>query len=39
MAMARIDAHVHVWTDDVEKYPLADGFVRAEQPPTFFPKI
>ena len=37
--MARIDAHVHVWTDDVEKYPLADGFVRAEmQPPTFFPE-
>ena len=37
--MARIDAHVHVWTDDVEKYPLADGFARAEmQPPTFFPE-
>ena len=37
--MAHIDAHVHVWTDDVEKYPLADGFARAEmQPPTFFPE-
>ena len=21
-----IDAHVHVWTDDFEKYPLAAGF-------------
>jgi len=37
--MARVDAHVHVWTDDVEKYPLANGFARAEmQPPTFFPE-
>ena len=37
--MAHIDAHVHVWTDDVEKYPLADGFARAEmQPSTFFPE-
>ena len=37
--MARVDSHVHVWTDDVEKYPLADGFARAEmQPSTFFPE-
>jgi len=37
--MAYVDAHVHVWTDDVEKYPLSDGYTRAEmQPPTFFPE-
>ncbi len=36
--MAYVDAHVHVWTDDVEKYPLADGYTPTEmQPPTFFP--
>lgn len=23
-----IDAHVHVWTDDFERYPLADGFSK-----------
>src|SRR5262245_46179225 len=23
-----IDAHVHVWTSDIEKYPLAPGFTR-----------
>jgi predicted TIM-barrel fold metal-dependent hydrolase len=23
-----IDAHVHVWTSDVERYPLAPGFTR-----------
>lgn len=37
--MTYVDAHVHVWTDDVENYPLADGYALAEmQPPTFFPE-
>ncbi|HSW45537.1 MAG TPA: amidohydrolase family protein, partial [Phycisphaerae bacterium] len=33
-----IDAHVHVWTDDLQKYPLAPGW-RKEQmnPPRFTP--
>ena len=31
-----IDAHVHVWTPDVAKYPLADGFtVPQMKPPSF----
>lgn len=31
-----IDAHVHVWTPDVAKYPLADGFeVSQMKPPSF----
>src|SRR5687768_12222524 len=34
-----IDAHVHVWTPDVEKYPLAAGFKREDmQPPSFTPE-
>ena len=37
--MGFIDAHVHVWTDDLERYPLAPGFSRAEMaPPTFTPE-
>ena len=33
-----IDAHSHVWTPDVERYPLAAGFKKAEmQPPSFTP--
>lgn len=33
-----IDAHVHVWTDDLEHYPLAAGFTReAMKPPRFTP--
>ena len=37
--MAYVDAHVHVWTDNVEKYPLADGYERAEMKPlTFLPE-
>ena len=34
-----IDAHVHVWTDDLARYPLAEGF-RKEQmkPATFTPE-
>ncbi|MDM8004867.1 MAG: amidohydrolase family protein [Phycisphaerae bacterium] len=34
-----IDAHVHVWTDDVSHYPLAPGFTKSQlQPPTFTPE-
>ncbi len=33
-----IDAHVHVWTDDFERYPLAAGFSKDQmRPPTFTP--
>jgi len=31
-----IDAHAHVWTDDLEHYPLARGFTRGDMnPPSF----
>lgn len=34
-----IDAHVHVWTPDVVKYPLASGFKRENmKPPSFTPE-
>jgi predicted TIM-barrel fold metal-dependent hydrolase len=34
--MGHIDAHVHVWTDDLARYPLAEGFPAEQmQPPTF----
>ncbi len=34
-----IDAHVHVWTPDLERYPLAEGFTRQSmQPPSFTPE-
>ncbi len=34
-----IDAHVHVWTPDLEKYPIAAGFKREDmQPPSFTPE-
>jgi predicted TIM-barrel fold metal-dependent hydrolase len=34
-----IDAHVHVWTPDTERYPLAAGFRRDEmKPPSFTPE-
>ncbi|HEX4131044.1 MAG TPA: amidohydrolase family protein [Pirellulales bacterium] len=34
-----IDAHVHVWTPDTERYPLAEGFTRAKmRPPSFTPE-
>ena len=37
--MNYIDAHVHVWTDDFENYPLEPGFKRENmRPPTFFPE-
>lgn len=33
-----IDAHVHVWTPDVKKYPLAPGFKPDDmKPPSFTP--
>lgn len=36
---AIIDAHVHVWTPDLERYPLATGFKREDmQPPSFTPE-
>jgi predicted TIM-barrel fold metal-dependent hydrolase len=34
-----IDAHVHVWTGDTEKYPLAKGFTKDDmKPATFTPE-
>lgn len=34
-----IDAHVHVWTDDVSRYPLAPGWtVQKMSPPRFTPE-
>jgi predicted TIM-barrel fold metal-dependent hydrolase len=34
-----IDAHVHVWTPDLERYPLAQGFTREQmKPPRFTPE-
>ncbi len=34
-----VDAHVHVWTPDLERYPLAPGFAREQmQPPSFTPE-
>ena len=34
-----IDAHVHVWTPDTVRYPLADGFTKEKdmKPPSFTP--
>ena len=31
-----IDAHVHVWTPDTEKYPLAAGFKKSDMKPASF---
>ncbi|MBV6501182.1 MAG: 4-sulfomuconolactone hydrolase [Prosthecobacter sp.] len=31
-----IDAHVHVWTPDTEKYPLASGFKKEDMKPASF---
>ncbi|MBA4016718.1 MAG: amidohydrolase [Pirellula sp.] len=31
-----IDAHVHVWTPDVKKYPLASGYKPADMQPSSF---
>ena len=34
-----IDAHVHVWTPDTDKYPLAKGFTKDDvKPPSFTPE-
>lgn len=34
-----IDAHVHVWTPDVERYPLARGYAVSDmRPPSFTPR-
>ena len=34
-----IDAHVHVWTPDTEKYSLAEGFLKKNMaPPSFTPE-
>jgi len=34
-----IDAHVHVWTDDFARYPIAAGFTPQEmKPPVFRPE-
>lgn len=31
-----IDAHVHVWTPDTQRYPLATGFKQADMKPASF---
>ncbi len=31
-----IDAHSHVWTPDVERYPLAQGFIPSDMRPASF---
>jgi predicted TIM-barrel fold metal-dependent hydrolase len=35
--MGYIDAHSHVWTDDLARYPLAPGVRREEMQPPHFP--
>lgn len=35
-AAGLIDAHVHVWTPDVTRYPLASGFTREQMQPASF---
>lgn len=35
-ATGAIDAHVHVWTPDTHRYPLAAGFRREEMKPASF---
>ena len=38
-AGASIDAHVHVWTPDTKRYPLAAGFDKERmRPPSFTPE-
>jgi predicted TIM-barrel fold metal-dependent hydrolase len=34
--MAFIDAHVHVWTDDLSHYPLAPGYKPEDMKPRRF---
>jgi predicted TIM-barrel fold metal-dependent hydrolase len=31
-----IDTHVHLWTNDLQKYPLSAGFTREEMKPAVF---
>jgi predicted TIM-barrel fold metal-dependent hydrolase len=31
-----IDAHVHIWTPDTERYPLAEGFTKKDMVPASF---
>jgi predicted TIM-barrel fold metal-dependent hydrolase len=39
LATGAIDAHSHIWTPDVKRYPLAVGFTPAEMlPPSFTPE-
>src|SRR5262245_30082603 len=34
-----IDAHVHIWTDDVQRYPLFEGRSKNDpSPPSFTPE-
>ena len=34
-----IDAHVHVWTSDLDRYPIAAGYTREQmKPPSFTPE-
>lgn len=34
-----IDAHVHVWTPDTARYPLAEGYKKEDmKPPSFTPE-
>jgi predicted TIM-barrel fold metal-dependent hydrolase len=34
-----IDAHVHVWTPDTDRYPLAEGYAKENMnPPSFTPE-
>ncbi len=35
-AMNAIDAHVHVWTPDTKRYPLAPGFTKDDMKPASF---
>ena len=38
--MAWIDAHIHLWTSDVDSYPLAGGQTAADlDPPDFTPEM
>jgi predicted TIM-barrel fold metal-dependent hydrolase len=34
--MSYIDAHVHVWTPDTARYPLAPGFTKENMKPASF---
>ena len=37
--MKYIDAHVHVWTDDFDRYPLSPPFQKSDMnPKTFYPE-